>query len=147
MLCSLNLSQIMVNVMLILAEAGRPGIRSTGYIPALKGWGIFSCVLWNPKCSQTSWHVLYPVVWNQTEEIFHFLSYWHKRWLLGLANIPLLETKLVKYFQAGREAQFSRTVTEDILSCSACIVFVFSYLKEGTKPGNILGIHVPLKVA
>lgn len=39
-----------------------PGIRSTGYIPALKGKGIFSCVLWKPKCSQTSWHVLCPVV-------------------------------------------------------------------------------------
>ena len=26
-----------------------PGIRSTGYIPALKGKGIFSCVVWKPR--------------------------------------------------------------------------------------------------
>lgn len=81
---------------------------------------------------------------DSRQEISHFQSCRQK--MAVSIGSPLRQIWL-NTFKTGRKAQFSRMVTEDTLSLSICVEFIFTDAEEGTKPGNTFTIHVLLKSA
>lgn len=138
LLCCLNLPQMMIKVVLILAGAREHSLAWEALSMCLFWWVriSFLCIM---DFSDLSGHVLYPVVWNHSKarpgprksSIFRAVD--TKKPQLTL---PPLRWIWLSIFKPGRKDRFSRMVTEDTLCLSIGVALVFSYAKEGTKPGN-----------